>query len=226
MRFSDLLNLKRKVIHPDIGEISVEYSPRRMRVALSIIFADGEPQIILKLPAKKHFEPEKYFPFITENITWIQKKKTELLKKAEIHTYMPGDVFYYLGKPCPLLQDTKTFFNGSEFHISAHTPALAKLELEKIYRSQARDFIIPLCREYAQKFGLTIGQIRINGAERRWGSCNAKGDLNFSFRLMMRSEEFIKYTVCHELAHRLHMNHSKAFYAVLQRFYPAPPPTE
>ncbi|MBR2509304.1 MAG: M48 family metallopeptidase [Lentisphaeria bacterium] len=221
-----MLKSKRKITHPEIGEIFVEYSPRRMRVALNITIENGTPQIILKLPAKPHFEPEKYFPFITENAAWIQKKKAELLKKTEIHTYLPGDIFPYLGRKCPLVQDTRTFFDGNEFHISSHSPVLVKRELEKIYYRLAKDFIIPLCYEYAAKFGLTIGQIRINSAAKRWGSCNSKGDLNFSYRLMMKSENFVRYTICHELAHRLHMNHSKAFYTALKRFYPAPAPTE
>ena len=184
------------------------------------------PKVILKLPAKPHFEPEKYLPFINENIIWIKKKLAEFQKKIIIRTYENGDKFYYLGKEYPLIYDAVTFFDGSAFHVAAHSPLLAKRELEKIYLSSAREYIIPLCRQYAQKFGLTIGQIRINSAEKRWGSGNSKGDLNFSFHLMTRSEAFILYTVCHELAHRLHMNHSKAFYAVLRRFYPAPPPTE
>jgi predicted metal-dependent hydrolase len=226
LRIPHLLKAKRKVIHPEIGEISVEYSPRRMRAALNIVIENGTHRIILKLPERPHFEPEKYFPFISANRTWIQKKKTELLKKTGIHTYQPGDVFSYLGKPCPLVQDSAAFFDGIEFHITAHSPALVKKELEKIYRRLAKNYISVLCHEYAEKFGLTIGQIRINNAAKRWGSCNSNGDLNFSYHLIKRSEEFVRYTICHELAHRIHMNHSKAFYAVLKRFYPFPPPSE
>ena len=212
--------------HPELGEIFVEYSPRRLRAAISITAAGNAPQITLKLPAKPYCEPEKYLPFINENIIWIKNKLVEFQKKITIHNYENGDNFYYLGKQYPLVYDNATFFDGSAFHTAAHSPLLAKRELEKIYISSAREYIVPLCRRYAEKFGLTIGQIRINSAVKRWGSCNSKGDLNFSFHLMERSEDFILYTVCHELAHRLHMNHSKAFYAVLQKFYPAPPPQE
>ena len=215
-----------KCTHPELGEISVEYSPRRFRVAVGITAADGFPEIVLKLPARTYFEPQKYFPFLSEHSCWIRKKLSELQKKTVIHTYEPGDKFPYLGKLCPLVQDSKTFFNNAEFHVSVHSPLLVKRELEKLYIVLAREYIVPLCLKYAANFGLTIGQIRINSAEKRWGSCNVRGDLNFSWRLMTRSEEFVRYTVCHELAHRLHMNHSKAFYAVLKRFYPHPVPTE
>ena len=219
-----MLKHRKKCIHPELGEISVEYSPRRSRVAVSITIENDTPAIILKLPSNPYSDPEKFFPFLTEHRKWIQKKFTELKQKTVNHTYEPGDIFYYLGKPCPLVQDSVTFFDGSEFHVSAHSPVLIKREIEKLYRRLAVNYIPILCHQYAEKFGLTIGEIRINNAAKRWGSCNSRGDLNFSFRLMMRSEEFIKYTICHELAHRLHMNHSKAFYAALKRFYPFPPP--
>ena len=219
-----MLKQKKTCIHPVLGEISVEISPRRSRVAVAIGLENDVPGIVLKLPAIPHCEPEKYFPFIDSHIAWIQKKFSELQKKTVIHTYEPGDVFYYLGKPYPLVQDTTAFFSGTEFHTAVHSPALVKRELEKIYMRLAADYIVPLCRETAAKFNLTIGQIRINKAEKRWGSCNLKGDLNFSYHLITHSEEFILYTICHELAHRIHMNHSRAFYAVLKRFYPAPVP--
>lgn len=212
--------------HPELGEIFVEYSPRRLRAAISITAAENAPQITLKLPTRPHCEPEKYLPFINENIVWIKNKLVEFKKKITIHNYENGDNFYYLGKLYPLRYDNATFFDGRAFHVAAHSPLLAKRELEKIYLCAAREYIVPLCRKYAAQFGLSVGQIRINCAEKRWGSCNSEGDLNFSYRLMQRSEKFILYTVCHELAHRLHMNHSKAFYAVLKRFYPDLPPTE
>lgn len=213
-------------IHPELGEISVEYSPRRFRAAITVAITDDSVKIILKLPARPYSAAENYFSFLSENTDWIRKKTAELQKKAVSHTYQPGDTFNYLGHPCPLIGDTSTYFDGKAFHVSPHSPPLVRRELEKLYIRLAKEYIIPLCREYANNFGLTVGNIRINKAAKRWGSCNSKGDLNFSYRLIMHSPEFIRYTICHELAHRLHMNHSKAFYAVLQRFYPFPAPKE
>ena len=53
-----------------------------------------------------------------------------------------------------------------------------------------------------------------------WGSCTAKGNLNFNCLLMLTPPEVLDSIVVHELCHRKHMNHSAEFYAEVLRVYP------
>ena len=163
-------------------------------------------------------------PFVNQHIDWILKKQNELQQQLTVNTFEIGDSFFYLGKQYPLIQGTSSKFDGENFYTTAHSPELNKRELKKIYLRLAENFIIPRCRNYANDFGLTVGNIRIKNAVKRWGSCNSKGDINFAWHLIMCPEEFINHTICHELAHRIHMNHSKAFYQTLKKFYPHPTP--
>ena len=68
--------------------------------------------------------------------------------------------------------------------------------------------------------GVTPANVKINAAQKRFGSCSSKGNLNFSCRLMAYPPEAIDYVVVHELAHLIHMNHSNAFYAVVAAVLP------
>ena len=68
--------------------------------------------------------------------------------------------------------------------------------------------------------GLRPAGVTITGAEKRFGSCSAKNRICFSWRLMQYPEEAVDYVVVHELAHILHKNHGKAFYACVEEVLP------
>lgn len=210
--------------HAVLGDIPIEYSPRRTRAAIGLKVVDNECIISLKLPSLRRIDISELTPFIDKNASWLTKKRNDIARQLVKRTYEPGDKFFYLGRECLLLQGQTSYFDGENFYVSTHSPALNKREMQKLYKHLAENFIVPLCRQYAADFGLTIGKIRISNAAKRWGSCNSKGDLSFALHLIMCPEDFIRHTICHELAHRLHMNHSKAFYAALHRFYPHPVP--
>ncbi|MBI4687875.1 MAG: M48 family metallopeptidase [Nitrospirae bacterium] len=62
---------------------------------------------------------------------------------------------------------------------------------------------------YSSLSGLKYNRVKISDAQKRWGSCSAKGNLNFSWRLIMSPIRVIDYVVIHELAHLEERNHSK-----------------
>ena len=93
-------------------------------------------------------------------------------------------------------------------------------EEEKALRRKARELLPLKMEHYSKIMGLKYGRITITGAKGRFGSCSSKGNISFSFRLVRYPEEAIDYVVVHELAHLLHMNHSKEFYSVIERVLP------
>lgn len=73
---------------------------------------------------------------------------------------------------------------------------------------------------YAPLVGVTYGRIAIRSQRTRWGSCSAKGNLNFNCLLILAPPEVMDSVVVHELCHRLEMNHSPRFYAEVNRVFP------
>lgn len=90
------------------------------------------------------------------------------------------------------------------------------LELKKNAKKYFKDKI----EYYSKIMDLKFGRITITGARTRFGSCSSKGNISFSYRLMLYPEAAREYVVVHELAHLLQMNHSKAFYAIVEKYLP------
>lgn len=81
-------------------------------------------------------------------------------------------------------------------------------------------------RDYAAQAGVTIGRVGIGDARSRWGSCSGSGDIRYSWRLILAPPAVRRATVAHEVAHRLHMDHSPAFHAAVARLYGRDPGAE
>lgn len=88
------------------------------------------------------------------------------------------------------------------------------------YVELARDIFTRKTEWFARIMGVTYGRIAIREQKTRWGSCSSAGNLNYNWRLIFAPEEIVDYIVVHELAHRLEMNHSKAFYNIVESVLP------
>lgn len=85
-------------------------------------------------------------------------------------------------------------------------------EEKKSLKIKAKKYIPNRVKELASEHWFEYNNIRITGAEWRWGSCSSKRNLSFSFRLILTPLEVIDYVIIHELSHLKHMNHSRAFW--------------
>lgn len=87
-------------------------------------------------------------------------------------------------------------------------------------KKRAKEILSEKCRVFAARMGVSYGNITVREQKTRWGSCSAKGNLNFNWKLILMPEEIQDYLVVHELAHRIEMNHSPAFWAVVEKVLP------
>lgn len=96
---------------------------------------------------------------------------------------------------------------------------LSEEEIKQI-KKEARKIIPQRVEYWAKQIGVSYGRIAIRIQSSRWGSCAANGNLNFNCLLVIMPQEIMDSVVVHELCHRKHMNHSKEFYAEIDRVFP------
>ncbi len=88
---------------------------------------------------------------------------------------------------------------------------LSREEIQDLAR-QALEVLPARTAYFARLLGVSYGRITIRNQKSRWGSCSAKGNLNYNCLLMLTPPEIQDYVVVHELCHRLEMNHSPRFW--------------
>jgi len=93
-------------------------------------------------------------------------------------------------------------------------------EKAKELRLKAKEIIPPKVEYYSKIMGVNPKSVRITSAQKRFGSCSSRNTLCFSFLLMQYPDEAVDYVVVHELAHLVHMNHSKEFWSVVEKYMP------
>lgn len=69
---------------------------------------------------------------------------------------------------------------------------------------------------YAPRLGVAFGRVTVRDQRSRWGSCSARRNLNFNWKLIMAPPEALDYVVIHELCHLIEFNHSPRFWALVK----------
>lgn len=90
----------------------------------------------------------------------------------------------------------------------------------EILRKKAEDYIPKRVEYYSEIMQLKPQSVRITSAQKRFGSCSNQGRVCFSFNLMQYPLEVVDYVIVHELAHLSELNHSKKFWAIVEKYIP------
>jgi len=109
--------------------------------------------------------------------------------------------------------------------IVPHPAELMTMRVTRWLKKQALDRLQAESGRFAELADVSIGRVSIGDPRARWGSCSANGDIRYSWRLILAPPSVLEATVAHEVAHRLHMDHSRAFHAAVERLLgrdPAP----
>lgn len=171
--------------------------------------------------------------FVLSKVNWLRKRATnmqEQLKDSE-KSYQTGESFLFKGENFSLdiIKGSKgtAAFNTHTAIISIivpnnikDKPAYAQRKLNAAYKAEALAHLSQRCAELSKKTGLQFKSIKVRDYKARWGSCSSSGDLAFNWRIIMAPLAAIDSVIIHELAHTKHFNHSKAFWALVNKHCP------
>mgnify|MGYP003108926852 CR=1 FL=1 len=198
--------------------LEVKHSTRAARIRLRI---DPKRGIVLHLPPRVSVVAG--LSFIEKEIDWVVANLDRL---PEAVPFCDGALLPIMGTPHRIthapdrrgvvwMEAGRIYVTGREEHLPRR--------VRDWVRKMAKTEISRRAEAYATRIGKSYKGITLRDQASRWGSCSSTGQLNFSWRLLLMPEEVMDYIVAHEIAHLRHMNHSPAFWRLVDMLHPRVP---
>ena len=150
---------------------------------------------------------------------WLQLNERHVTRE-----YVNGQSFLYLGRNYRLkLVDDKLGelkFSKGYFLLSKHELSSAEQYFIDFYRIKLKKKIKPLIIRYKEQLGVSPNDVKVMELKNRWASCSAKGNVNFHWKCAMAPMDVLQYIIVHELAHLIHLNHTKEFWNEVDKVLP------
>ncbi|NIZ14892.1 M48 family metallopeptidase [Phaeobacter sp. HF9A] len=193
-------------------EIRLRRSARARRLSLRISSLDG--RVTLTLPKRVPLREGR--AFLLEKADWIRSHLEQQPARVLVE---PGTTLMIEGRPVEIRPGSgrRLRWQG-EAALEVPGPAPTR-RLERYLRELARDRLAAASDHYAARLGRSYSSLTLRDTRSRWGSCSSTGGLMYSWRLILAAPEVLRYVAAHEVAHLQEMNHSRAFWAVVQDLY-------
>lgn len=195
-------------------EVQLRRSARARRLSLRVSRLDG--RVTLTLP--KRLKLREATDFIEERADWIRGHLGEIgwAERPRFGGAVPieGEMVTLIPGPGrrPERQGAALVLPDDPARVAARTAAYLKtLARERLAEATAR---------HSAALGLPHGKLTLRDTRSRWGSCTHRGDLMYSWRLIMAPPEVLDYVAAHEVAHLKEHNHSPAFWATCHALCP------
>ena len=194
-------------------EVEIRPNPRARRFILRV--DPRTRRAVVTIPA---FTSEaEALSFACSKRVWILSR---LAEAPPPRPFVNGCIFPLEGSEATVLQVEAG--RGARFDQRSRTLSIASAPEHVNRRAidwlkrRARERLIGKCDEYAAALGQRRGPVRVRDQRTRWGSCSSDRVLSFSWRLILAPPPVLDYVAAHECAHLRHMNHSAAFWRLLE----------
>ena len=194
--------------------IKLRHSSRSSRISLRISKLNGEVALIIP----KNVSEDKAIEFAESQRDWLFERLANVQGEelVQIGCELP---FKGVGRRVVSAPGRQVMVSEDALHVPGPVLRVGP-RLEEWLKAQARDQLAVAADNFTKNIDRSYSKLAILDPRSRWGSCSIKGRLMFSWRLIMAPPQVLDYVVAHEVAHLVEMNHSKAFWNVVDRLMP------
>lgn len=186
-------------------EVRLRRSARARRLSLRVGRSDG--RVTLSLPPRTTLA--EAHAFIAAQAEWIARHVAAAPAPRRVRV---GGTLPVLGRDLAIVAGAGRSARLSGDSIAVIDDARAGLRVRALLRTLARNHLTAAVDRHAANLGRVPTKLTFRDTRSRWGSCSSRGELMFSWRLVMAPLEVLDYVAAHEVAHLAHMDHSERFW--------------
>lgn len=195
-------------------ELTLRRSARARRISLRVSGLDGA--VTLTLP--RGVSEGEGLNFARSKADWL---RAQLSDQPDVVTVTRGTTLPVEGQMLRIMSGTgkRVVPDGDALLVPGPETATGS-RLQAFLKTLARDRLATASDRYAAALGRSYSRLTLRDTRSRWGSCTAAGGLMYSWRLIMAPPEVLDYVAAHEVAHLQEMNHSPAFWSLVEQLMP------
>lgn len=217
------------VVH--YGRTAIPYrirrSARRKTVAVSVAAGEG-----VTLSAPLGTPVERLDRVVHAKATWIVER---LRHVGQVEDRVPerelvsGESYLYLGRHYRLSVAVAAAAQPGPVRLERgwlrvelpraaageHRAALIRRGLVGWYKRHAQARLPERVAAWHARLGVAMPAVLIREQSKRWGSCDDHGTLRINWRIIQAPLRLVDYVAVHELAHLVHRDHTRAYWALV-----------
>jgi len=210
-----------------LADKHISYTLKRSSKRRSIGLQINDQGLTVSMPLRAS---EKWLnTVLQEKARWVVDKLENWQSKiAPVQKWADGETILFRGESftlriLPGLLKTPPLLSANELIVcvvDASNQDSAKRKIMQWYRLEAQRVFEECVAHFAPLMNVTPTAIKLSSASTQWGSCTVQGVVRLNWQLVTMPLHLIDYVVVHELAHLQQMNHSPAFWRVVESVCP------
>ncbi len=203
---------------------TIRLSSRAKRLQMKVS-SQGKVEVVLP----KGMNEKVVKPFVAEHQQWLSDTLVRLKKQQRTlpDLSFPDTVYlqainqkFKITYRAPNKRNLLKLTSTESIEIFSNNDNYKKRALQQWLNMTAKETLIPWLHQTSEALNLPFNKATVRAQKTRWGSCSSRKNININRNLLFLPKPVVQYLFIHELSHTIHLNHSKAYWAFVEKIEP------